>query len=116
MPDRFGDKGWIDHMLKAINTIESYTQKIAFEQFQQDNMRLDACIRQLGIVVEAANRISPDLIAQYLNVPWRQIIGLRNILIHEYFRVDDKSIWDIITVNLPPLKENLQEILSELRA
>lgn len=103
-------------MLKAIKTIESYTQKINFEQFQQDNMRLDACIRQLGIVGEAANRISPDLITEYSNVPWRQIIGLRNILIHEYFGVDDKSIWDIITVNLPPLKENLQEILSELRA
>ncbi len=116
MPDRFGDKGRIEHMLKAIKTIESYTQKITFEQFQQDNMRLDACIRQLGIVGEAANRISPDLIAQYPNVPWRQIIGLRNILIHEYFGVDDKSIWDIITLNLPPLKENLQEILSELRA
>ena len=77
-------------------------------------MRLDACIRQLGIIGEAANRVSEELKQTSSQVPWRQIIGLRNVLIHEYFGVDDKSIWDIVTVNLPALKENLEHLLSEL--
>ena len=76
-------------------------------------MRLDACIRQLGIIGEAANRVSEELKQTSSQVPWRQIIGLRNVLIHEYFGVDDKSIWDIITVNLPVLKGNLEHLLSE---
>lgn len=113
MPDKFGDKGRIEHILKAIKTIESYIQKTTFEQFQQDNMRLDACIRQLGIIGEAANRVSEELKQASSQVPWRQIIGLRNVLIHEYFGVDDKSIWDIITVNLPVLKGSLEHVLSE---
>jgi uncharacterized protein with HEPN domain len=83
MPDRFGDKGRIEHMLKAIKTIESYIQKTTFEQFQHDNMRLDACIRQLGIIGEAANRVSEELKQTSSQVPWRQIIGLRNVLILE---------------------------------
>jgi uncharacterized protein with HEPN domain len=101
-------------MLKAIKTIESYIQKTTFEQFQHDNMRLDACIRQLGIIGEAANRVSEELKQTSSQVPWRQIIGLRNVLIHEYFGVDDKSIWDIITVNLPVLKGGLEHVLSEI--
>lgn len=115
MPDRFGDKARVEHMLKAIKTIESYIHNVTFTQFQQDSMRLDACIRQLGIIGEAGNRVSEDLKNNHPQVPWRPIIGLRNVLIHEYFGVDDKSIWDIVTVNLPVLKANLEIILSEFQ-
>jgi uncharacterized protein with HEPN domain len=111
MLDRFGDKGRVEHMLKAIKLIEDYTFEVTFDQFHSESMRLDACIRQLGIIGEAANRISETLKSSNTEVPWRKIIGLRNIIIHEYFGVDEKSIWDIITIDLPELRPKLQLIL-----
>lgn len=111
MLDRFGDKGRVEHMQKAIQLIEEYTFEITFDQFHLENMRLDACIRQLGIIGEAANRISETLKFSNPDVPWRKIIGLRNIIIHEYFGVDEKSIWDVITLDLPELKSKLLHIL-----
>ncbi|MBN2028651.1 DUF86 domain-containing protein [bacterium] len=74
-------------------------------------MLQSACIRQLEIIGEAANRLSEKLMERNISIEWREIIGLRNILIHEYFGVDLSIIWQIIKIDLPHLKKKIQSII-----
>jgi uncharacterized protein with HEPN domain len=74
-------------------------------------MLFSACVRQLEIVGEAVNRLSDDLIANNPEVEWRKVAGLRNMLIHEYFGIDDNLVWSIIQKNIPDLKEKVGNIV-----
>jgi len=73
-----------------------------------------ASIKQLEIIGESANHISDTLKERYSDIEWREIIGLRNILIHEYFGVDENVIWGIITMDLLKLKNNIIRILKNI--
>jgi uncharacterized protein with HEPN domain len=74
-----------------------------------------ATLRQLEIIGEASNRLSAEIVNNNSSVPWARIIGLRNIVIHEYFGVDEYTIWNIIKINLPDLKQKIGIILSEIK-
>ncbi len=114
MTDRLGDKVRLQHILDAISEIENYTENVDFAQFSSNSMLFNACVRQLEIVGEAVNRLSDDLIANNPNVEWRKVTGLRNMLIHEYFGIDDKLIWSIIQKNIPDLKNKISIIVASL--
>lgn len=104
MKDRLGDKVRLLHIIDAINEIENYIQDVDFNHFVKNSMMFNASLRQLEIIGEASNRLSADLINNNSSIPWARIIGLRNLVIHEYFGIDDLTIWDIIKINLPDLK------------
>lgn len=104
----------MQHILDAISEIENYTKGVDFAQFSSNSMLFNACVRQLEIVGEAVNRLSDDLIANNPDVEWRKVTGLRNMLIHEYFGIDDKLIWSIIQKNIPDLKDKVGVIVSNL--
>jgi uncharacterized protein with HEPN domain len=110
MKELKGDKARLLHILDAISEIEEYTHDFDFEDFFRNSMSRFASIKQLEIIGEAANHISPELIDKYPDVEWRKIIALRNILIHEYFGVDAKIIWDIIQEDLPNFKISIEII------
>lgn len=114
MPDKLGDKARLLHIIDSIEKIETYILGSEYEEFESNSMMKDACIRQLGIIGEASNRISEELKESNEEIEWRQIIGLRNIVIHQYFGVDDQVIWGIIQHNLPDLKLNTKRILKSL--
>lgn len=114
MTDRLGDKIRLQHILDAISEIENYTKGVDFAQFSSNSMLFNACVRQLEIVGEAVNRLSDDLIANNPNIEWRKVTGLRNMLIHEYFGIDDKLVWSIIQKNIPDLKNKVGVIVSIL--
>ncbi len=82
--------------------------------FENNEMVIDAVLRNLELIGEASKRLSNEFINKYSNIPWKKIIGLRNIVIHEYSDVDIDIIWDIVTKNIPETKENIQEIYNEL--
>ncbi len=69
-------------------------------------------VHHLQIIGEASSRLSQTLIVQHLKVPWAQIIAFRNILVHEYFRIDLKAVWKIIERYLPELKNQVKDILN----
>ena len=73
-----------------------------------------ACIKQMEIIGEASNHISEDVKVKFSTIEWRQIIGMRNVFVHEYFGVDSSIVWQIIIGDMPELKERIIEILDSL--
>jgi uncharacterized protein with HEPN domain len=114
MTDRLGNKVRLMYILDAIGEIEKYTTNVDFSEFSTNSMLFSACVRQLEIVGEAVNRLSDDLIVNNPEVEWRKVAGLRNMLIHEYFGIDDNLVWSIIKKNIPDLKEKVSIIVSRL--
>jgi uncharacterized protein with HEPN domain len=114
MQNKFGDRARVRHILDAISEIELYINDTEFEDFSRDSMKKHATVKQLEIIGEAANHLSEMRKERYSQVEWREIIGLRNILIHEYFGVDERIIWEIVTNDLPKLKDEFKKMLKEL--
>ena len=92
----------------------SYTAKMTKEDFKKDDKTIDAVLRNVEIIGEAANKLSEKIYEENKNVPWGRMIGLRNIVIHEYFGVDLNIIWQIVTVNLPETKPKIEGILKKI--
>jgi uncharacterized protein with HEPN domain len=107
MRDKLGDKARLQHILAAIEAIENYTEGIDFDGFVANAMMFDATLRQLEIIGEASNRVSDELCQNTKHIPWRQMVGLRNLVIHEYFGIDDLTIWTVISTNLPDVKRDI---------
>ena len=105
------DKVRLEHILDAIAEIEFYNEKADFSVFCKTSIIRFASIKQMEIIGEAANRISEETRLQFPEIEWKRIISLRNILIHEYFGVDAKIVWDIIQNDIPILKSNIQKAL-----
>jgi uncharacterized protein with HEPN domain len=113
MHDRLGNKVRLLHIMDAIIEIENYTLNVDKETFVKNSMMFNATLRQLEIIGEASNRLSEDFIFDNPEIPWVRIIGLRNLLIHEYFGIDDITIWNVITINLPFLKEKISILVDK---
>ena len=101
---------FIEDILTSIKKIQTYVKNLSFEEFSHDEMRIDAVLRNLEIIGETAGRIPPDVREIYPDIEWRKIVGLRNILIHEYSGVNLKIVWDIIENKLNPLKAELLKV------
>ncbi len=111
---RRGDQIRLKHGLDAIKEIESYLFDVDFLTFSNNSMIRFACIKQLEIIGEACNHVSEETKTKFTYVPWMQIIGLRNLLIHEYFGVDLHIVWEIVTEEIPLLESQLEKILQFL--
>lgn len=103
------DRVRLQHMLSAINEIIDMTK----DQVIDRKTEL-AVMKLIEIIGEAARHTSPELKMQYSNVPWSNIIGMRNILIHEYFRVSESHIRDTVFHRIPTLKDWVEGILNNL--
>ncbi len=115
MPNNPKDFIRLQHIFDAIEEVEKYTSDVSFSDFEQNSMMLHASVRQLEIIGEASNHLSKEIIATYQTVEWKQIIGFRNLLIHEYFGVDIAVVWNVIQFDLPHLKNEIIIIISDLK-
>ena len=114
MRGKLGDKIRLQHIRDAIIEIESYSLNTDFSGFMKNSMMRFACIKQMEIIGEAGNHVSDEIKAKFSNIEWSQIIGMRNVFVHEYFGVDSKVVWEIIKVDMPGLKKKVIEILSSI--
>ena len=87
---------------------------LTYEDFIEQEMVVDAVVRNLEIIGEAAKNIPIKIQEQFPSVPWKRMIGLRNIISHGYFGIDMSIIWEIITQNLPETKPLLIEMRKKL--
>ena len=111
MPLDFRDPAYLFDMVEAGKKISRYLQQKDFEDFLKDDLLKDAVERNLTILGEAARKISEQFKLEHLDIPWRRIIGLRNILVHEYEDINYEEIWEIITIHLPILILQLEQLM-----
>jgi uncharacterized protein with HEPN domain len=106
-------KLFLEDIVGSIQKIHKYIQEVSFEDFQDDSLTVDAVLRNLEIIGEASRNIPPEIRSGYPNIPWGRMMGLRNIVSHEYFGIDLSIIWQIITVNLPETKPLIEEMIQD---
>lgn len=102
------------HIVEAIDEIQQYLQEIDYNGFAEHSMMRFACIKQLEIIGEASNHLSSETRAKNQQVAWSEIIALRNILVHEYFGIDSKIIWDILQTDMPMLRDQVETLIRKL--
>ncbi len=98
------------HIVQNIEKIESFTKGISKENLISDELKQYAVVRALEIIGEAAKNISASSKKEHHEIPWKEIIGSRDKMIHNYFGVDLNIIWNIIQNDLPDLKKKLEKI------
>lgn len=105
------DKVYLKHILDAISDIEKFTGGIPGSEFFKNKEKQYAVLRGLEIIGEAVKNLSKDARSKHREVPWRDIAGMRDKLIHEYFGVNLELVWETVKDKLPGLKEQIFGIL-----
>ena len=105
---------YVEDMLECIEKIESYRAGVTADELATNSLLQDAVVRRLGIISEAAKHVPQEVRARYPDVPWRTMAGLRDVLIHEYFAVILKRVWEVITTDLPTVKPLLAHVQADL--
>lgn len=108
-------KMFVEDILSAMDKISRYIKGFTFEMFEKDEMIIDAIVRNLEIIGEASRNIPEEVREKYPYIPWRRMIGLRNIVIHEYFGIDLDIIWQIISINLPETRSEVKYMLMDFQ-
>jgi uncharacterized protein with HEPN domain len=105
---------FVADILDAIAAIDDYTAGLTPEEFFGDRLRLDAVIKNLAVIGEAAGRVPADLTETNPQIPWSRMRGMRNVVVHEYFGIDNDVLWGTVTDDLKPLVPLLTALLAEL--
>lgn len=100
-------------MLSAVERVIRYTLGKTFEDLKSDDMMYYAVVKNIEIIGEAANLLSPEFIDSHPATPWKQVKGMRNYIVHEYFQIDDVVVWGVVTEDIPVLRQQIQKYLSE---
>lgn len=98
------------HILQSIDRIEQYIAGMNEQEFLKNFLVQDGVMRNIEIIAEASKKISPEIRSNFPDIPWRQIMAMRNKIIHEYFGVDLEAIWNVTQNDLPNLKEQILKI------
>jgi len=107
------DASRLQDILEAVSRIDKYAER-GRGAFDQDELVQTWMLHNLQIIGEAARNVSRALQARHPEVPWRQIVAMRNILVHDYFTVDLEEVWAAVVGDIPDLKTKIQSILREL--
>jgi uncharacterized protein with HEPN domain len=103
----------LQDILEAIERIEKYAAR-GRAAFDEDELIQTWVVHHIEVIGEACRALSEEFQARYAGVPWSDIIGMRNILVHHYFGIDPDAVWSVVEHDLPDLKLNVQAILREL--
>jgi len=112
-------RGYADYLrdiLTAIKDVQSFVASIDLDDFLASKEKQYAVIRALEIIGEAAAKVPAEVRVRYPAVPWREMVGMRNVVIHNYFGVDEHVIWRTVQDDLPPLKKAIARILKDLES
>lgn len=104
------DLAYIEHILDCIRKIREFTSGLSLKDFSVNELVQDAVIRNIEIIGEASKKISSDTKQIYYEIPWKEIAGMRDKLIHDYLGVDVEVVWRTITEDIPTLEKQIKEI------
>lgn len=101
---------WINDIMEAVSAARKYVDGMTYEDFVADRKTVDAVVRNLIIIGEAAVHIPEEICQSYQAIPWPDMRAMRDFVVHEYFGVSDKILWDTVQIDLPPLIPLLKDI------
>lgn len=101
---------YLEDIKTAIKTIGKYTRGLSFADFSRDPKTVDAVVRNLEIIGEAAQNLPKEFKGKHRNIPWRKAVGMRNKIIHEYFGVDREILWQTISEDIPKFQNQIKKI------
>ena len=105
---------YLKHILDSIQRIEDYTLDTDYDEFMESSLIQAATIREIEIIGEATKNLETSFKAKHRAIPWKKMSGMRDKLIHEYFGVDLDAVWDTIKIDIPPLKDKMDEIIKNI--
>jgi len=114
MRDKIGDKARLEHIIESITEIQAAIIDQTEEGFIKNHVLRIAVVKWIEIIGEAANHISKETKANAANVEWDMIIGLRHIIVHEYFGVNYDAIWNIAVNDVPQLAQTIEKLIKEI--
>ena len=103
-------KLYLKDILDAITKIEGYTKDLSFEEFSKGDLVIDGVVRNFEIIGEASKNIPDEVKKQYPDVPWKEMAGMRDKMIHEYFGVDLEIVWKTVKNRLPQLTSIIRDM------
>lgn len=109
------DRAYINEALDAIGRASAFMGELSLDAFLEDEKTQSAVVRQIEIVGEACGKVSRSLRAAHPEIPWAEIVAMRNYLIHEYFGVDPEMVWETVRQDLPGLAAALRGLLEQGR-
>jgi uncharacterized protein with HEPN domain len=104
------DLAYVDHILECIRKINEFSNGLSLKDFKSNELVQDAIIRNIEIIGEASKKVSKDTKQTYYKVPWKEIAGMRDKLIHDYLGVDVEVVWKTIKEDIPTLEKYMREI------
>jgi uncharacterized protein with HEPN domain len=104
------DLAYVDHILDCIRKINDFSKELSLKDFRKSELIQDAIIRNIEIIGEASKKISKDTKQTYYKIPWKEIAGMRDKLIHDYIGVDVDVVWKTIKEDIPILEAMISEI------
>ena len=104
---------YIIYLLDAIEKVQTFIKDLDYEDFKKDDKTKFAVIRALEIIGEATKHISDEVRVRYPEVPWKEMAGMRDVLAHDYFGVDEETVWLTAKEKIPQLKPSIEKILAE---
>lgn len=110
------DKAYLKHILDAIKDAKRFTEGVTKEEFLENKEKQYAVLRALEIIGEATKSLSKEIKREHPEIQWKDITGMRDKLIHEYFGVKLDLVWATVKQNLPELEKQLYEILRKTSA
>jgi uncharacterized protein with HEPN domain len=108
------DVVYLRHIRDAAHQIQGYVQGVSESEFRDDEMLQDALIRQLSIIGEAAGQLSEETRKDAPSIPWTDVYGMRNKLVHDYFGVDLEAVWDTVQRDLPSLLDAVETLIEKV--
>lgn len=102
----------IDDMIDAAERIVRYCMDLDFESFAADEITVDAVVRRIAVIGEAARHVPEEIAARHPEIAWRELRGMRNVVIHDYPSADEDLLWDTVRRDIPLLLDQLQNLVA----
>lgn len=113
MRERSKDKNRLEHIVEAIVRLQTHAGNLPEEELRKDVLRYYGIVKNIEIIGEAARMLTDDFKALHPEVEWRNISGMRNFLVHEYFNVDEETVFEVLHSEIPELKTHIEKMLSD---